>query len=320
MKKFIMKLMVFIVIVTLITMGVNYLYIKQNNADPHYIKKFTDIPDTIQICNFGSSHGLCGYNYENYEEKYNCFNFGLASQTLSYDYRLFQNYSSHFDKGTVVFITVSYFSLFGKAEKFGESFESKNMRYYSILPRKLIKEYDLKTDLFVRYVPALGVSTRDLIGTLVGKSYNNNDANWQKVASDINIEEDAEKAYTRHIEINKYDEFGKRIVNREELDALYDLIKDCQAKGAIPVLITTPYLYEYTDEVNENTEDFYEQFYSIINKVVSDTNVEYYDYAFDERFINEYSYFRNSDHLNKNGASIFTDIIMQEIVYENGYY
>ena len=75
--------------------------------------------------------------------------------------------------------------------------------------------------------------------------------------------------------INKYDDDGNRIENQEEIDALYALIKGCQEKGAIPILITTPYLHEYTDAVKENTEDFYDQFYSIIDRVVTDTGVEY---------------------------------------------
>lgn len=320
MKAFTKKLLIFVVIIVIATMFANFIYIKMNKKDPYNTNKFTSIPDVIQICNFGSSHGLYGYNYEDIENDYDCFNFGLVSQSLSYDYRLFQCYSDHIDDGTVVFITVSYPSLFGQEEVSGEDFVSKNKRYYTILPASLIKEYDFKTDLFVRYMPVLGVSADELIKMLLGKSSDTDlfDKSWQSVATDIDVSKDAEAAFIRHIEKNNYDN-GKRIENREEIDALYALIKGCQKKGAIPVLITTPYLHEYTDEVKENSEDFYDQFYSIIDQVVTDTGVEYYDYAFDGRFVNKYSWFMNSDHLNKEGARNFVDILMQEIVYTKGY-
>lgn len=311
--------MIFVAIIATVTMTVNCIYVKRHKEDPENINKFASIPDKIQICNFGSSHALYGYNYEDFENDYDCFNFGLASQYLSYDYRLFQYYGDHIDDGTVVFITVSYFTLFGRGEVNTNDFASKNKRYYSILPSSLIKEYNFKTDLFVRYIPALGVDTGALIKTLLGKSSDTNDQLWQRVSTDIDVSRAAEEAFNRHFGKNKYDDDGNRIINQEEIDALYLLIEGCQEKGAIPILITTPYLHEYTDVIKENAADFYDQFYSIIGQVLTDTGAEYYDYAFDERFANEYSWFFNSDHLNKEGARNFVDILMQEIVYSKGY-
>lgn len=318
MKKFIKKTMMFIVIISIVTITVNFIYVKLYKGNMDHTNKFASIPSTVQICNFGSSHGLYGYNYEDFEDNYDCFNFGLTSQYLSYDYRLFQCYGDHIDNGTVVFITVSYFSLFGKGEISDDDFVSKNKRYYSILPASLIKEYDFKTNLFCRHFPALVADSGELIKTLLGKSIDTHDESWQRVATDIDVSKDAAAAYSRHIERKKYDDNGDRIENQEEIEALYLLIIGCQEKGAIPILITTPYLHEYTDEVKENAEDFYDQFYSIIDRVVADTGVEYYDFACDERFVNEYSWFMNSDHLNREGARNFVDILMKEIVYTKG--
>lgn len=308
----------FVLAVATVTMFINFIYVKWHKADSNQINKFGSIPDTIQICNLGSSHGLRGFNYEDLENDYNCFNFGLSSQFLSYEYRLFQYYGDHIDDGTVVFFPISYFSLFGADETSRYNFASKNRRYYSILPASLMKEYDYITDIYVRYLPALIADPGDLIKTLLGKSIDANDESWQKVATDIDVNKDAEAAFYRHIE--ECNDDGNRTENQEEIDALYALIKGCQEKKAIPVLITTPYLHEYTDAVKEKAEGFYDQFYSIIDQVVRDTGVEYYDYAFDERFVNEYSWFSNSDHLNKEGARNFVDILMQEIVYARGYY
>lgn len=321
MKKFVRNILIFLLFVSLIVLSMNHIYVQLYRGDFDHTNKFSSIPDKLQFCNFGSSHGLFAYNYEYLDEEYNCFNYGMTNQSLSYDYRLFQHYGEHIDQGTVVFITVSYFSLFGKAEVVSDDFASKNKRYYLILPPSLIKEYDITTDLFVHYFPVLGAGTGELIKTLFGKSKSIDDALWrEKVSTDIDIIESAEDASNRHILKNKYDDYGNRIVNQEEVDALYNLVKGCQEKGAIPVLITTPYLKEYTDKVKSTTDDFYGQFYGIVDQVVADTGVEYYDYAFDERFTNSYSWFMDVDHLNAEGARNFVDVLMQEVVYAKGYY
>lgn len=64
-----------------------------------------------------------------------------------------------------MFIPISYFSFLGKAEIERESFESRNKRYYKILPPDLIKEYDEYTAFFVK-LPALSAGGVDLVWTL----------------------------------------------------------------------------------------------------------------------------------------------------------
>ena len=303
MKRFIRDLLLFVVIVSAITAIVNFAYIKQHKADTD---KFATIPDEIQICNFGSSLGLYGFNYEDVKDNCVCFNFALSAQYLSYDYRLFQYYGDHIVKGTVVFIPVTYFTILGEKDTDTDIFFSLNQRYYSILPPSLIKEYDIYSDIFSRYLPALAADTGDLVITLLGKSKDDFDEEvWQEVAADVSENEEVSAA-----EFEKY-----RMENQEEIDALYALIIGCQEKGAVPILISTPFLSVAT----ENRGVIYNHFYSLINQVVKDTGVDYYDYTFDERFADGYSWFCDSIHLNKEGARNFTNILMQEIVYAKGY-
>ncbi|MCQ2497642.1 MAG: hypothetical protein MJ133_01540 [Lachnospiraceae bacterium] len=324
MKKFLIKILIILTIIAAIVLIVNEIYIRNVSWHTDDIYAYESMPSELQICNFGSSHGVYGYNYENYEEKYNCFNFGLVSQSLSYDYRLFQNYENHIGKGAVVFITISYFSLFGKDETLEDDFESKNKRYYSILPPSLIKKYDFTTDLYTYKLPILGIDPEVMWGKMV-RSVLRIEEPQEVVDEDIvstenvDLHEDAKKACGRHVDnAGKHDENGNFIVNQEEVQALYDLIHMCKNKGAIPILIITPYLREYTDEVKK-VDGFYEQFYELLSEIAEKESVEYYDYAFDERFNARYEWFMNSDHLNETGAKEFVDILMKEIVFKKGY-
>lgn len=324
MKRFLTKILAFVLIITSITAVMNFVYIiKLDKADADNTKKFQSIPSSIKICNFGSSHGLCGFNYEDVNE-ISCFNFGLSSQMLSYDKRLFDYYESNILEGAVVFIPVSYFSFFGNDERMGDWFAEKNKRYYRILPNEMIKDYDINTDIFVNYLPALSASALpasvNFIRVMLGKSEDTNGETWSgvpwsAVASDIDIQADAEAAYERHCVTDKFDKDGNRIINREEVEALKGLIEACYNNNLTPVLVTTPFLHEYTDEIKRNDPDLYKEFYTIVDSIIDGTGVVYYDYGFDDRFQENYNWFVNCDHLNKEGARQFVNILMDEVVH-----
>lgn len=124
------------------------------NYDGDYTDKFMEMEYGIQISNTGSSHGLRDFKYDDIKN-YKCFNFALVSQSLSYDYELVSYYSDRLEDGGVMLIPISYFSFFGTDEMGDEDFKAKDKRYYKILPRDRIKGYDLKTDIFTKYLPAL---------------------------------------------------------------------------------------------------------------------------------------------------------------------
>lgn len=313
MKKFIAKVLIFVFVIAAITGCVNFVYMKRDNSDPQDVEKFQNMPSSIMVCNFGSSHGLYGFNYEDVDDM-ECFNFGLTSQTLSYDKRIFDYYKDNISEGAVVFIPVSYFSLYGNDEKTNDDFLDKNQRYYQILPADLIKDYELKTDIYVS-LPSLSAGV-NLIKTLLLGSNNTNEENWwSKSAIDMDVKRDAELACERHLFKNKMDENGGRILNQEEIDALKYLISACYEKGCTPILVTTPFMREYTDEIKKADPNFLEGFYSQIDVIVEDTGVLYYDYGFDERFVENYNWFMNSDHLNEEGAREFVNILMDEVVH-----
>lgn len=273
--------------------------------------KFKEIEPGIMISNTGSSHGLYGFNYEELDGKYNCFNFGLESQRLSYDYRVVSSYSNYLAENGLMFITVSYFSIYGRDETEVDGFESKNSRYYKILPPQLIKNYNWKDDLKYHIFPV--VHDENVIKTFVeGKL---TDEAHQKVwylnaAKTEDLEKDAQSAYERHyVENDNIIETKK--INEGDYKALIDLILLCQDKNVEPILITTPLMSEYKDKISQ---DFLDDFYKRIEGIVRSMGISYYDYSSDERFLQCPWLFMNADHLNKDGALEFTRIVEEEII------
>lgn len=308
MKRFIVKISGYIMIIVVLTLSINAVYKMR-------VQKTALIPDQIDICNFGSSHGVHSYYYEDLESKYTCYNFAMDSQSLSYDERLLDCYKNRLADHAVVIIDISYFACWGIPESKSENFDSKNQRYYSVLSPKYIKEYDWYTDLIVNHLCSLNdgplkVVKEILRPTTQTKSYPDN---WD-IVDQSKLREDVKAACQRHIFMEKRDDDGNLIFNEEENQALYDMVRICRAHHATPIFVTVPYLKEYTDEIRNEDPDFYDQFYAWIYQLSAELGVEYYDYSLDERFIHDYSLFYNGDHMNSYGAKKFTKILYDEVI------
>ena len=150
----------------------------------------------------------------------------------------------------------------------------------------------------------------------MGKNSDSNETYkiWDEVSTNIDVKQNAMGAYKRHLVDNKLDADGERILNQQEVDALYEMLSICKDIGAIPVLVITPYLAEYPREVQNGFPVFLEEFYSLLTQIVVENDVQIFDYSNDTRFSEAYHLFMNADHLNKTGARYFTNILCEEIL------
>lgn len=313
MRKFLLNIIIFLFILVSITVVINNVYINRDNSDSRHTDKFKSIPGNIRICNFGSSHGKLGFNYVDYSDDLTCFNFALGSQRLSYDTRLLKYYKDLIEPNGVVYIVVSHHSFFGVPEEQEEQFKAKNVRYYDILPKELIKDYSRKEAFLIKFPVLTGYLS--IFNTLAGKSINIEEEKWaSETAERIDIGQSAYSAYSSYIKQQQFDEKGNRIFNQEEIKAINEMINICESIGAEPILVTTPFLEEYNKYVHELSPDFYVDFYGLIDEIVDNKHVLYLDYSEDERFSDSYSLFMNADLLNKEGARKFTDILIKETI------
>lgn len=266
MKRFIFKFGILLVFVLSTIIGLNYIYQRKmvnfgtmgiHKNDSAYV---SNVPSNIEVANFGNSHGYYGFNYEKLGDKYVCFNFSLPSQSMSYNYLIMDNYKDRFKSGGVVYLCISYHTFFGKSEVERPGFYSKNRRYYKFLDEKHIKQYSHNYDFYVNYFPVLIENPISLIKKIVVGNESSKDY-W-------NVGTDREKA-KKHGDARTKGWIGinskPQIVNLEEVDATYKMIELCKELGMTVIMITTPYLQEYTDPIVTYNPKFYDVFYSIIN-------------------------------------------------------
>lgn len=303
MKKFIIKNILFACIIVTIIEICNWGYMRQ---DPYGTKQYKNMPDKIDVCNFGSSHSRCAFNYEDVENDIGCVNFGNTSQSHIYDYLILQAYQDQLADGGLAFITVSYHDFLGYDEIDDANFKSKNLRYYTFLPKEYIREYDSKTALGMKFTPCL--FSDSLKHIIIGLLNYHPIITWEIQTTKEEVSEKAQLVAQSHIV--KFDENGNRVYNQQEIDSLYKIIELCKSKNVTPVLITTPLTKEYTDAIKSLDLDYYNEFHEIIEKIQADTQVEYLDFSEDKRFCEKYEWFIDCHHLNKFGAREFTNILL----------
>lgn len=309
MKKFLVKGIIFALIIVIIAELFNWLYIK---SDPLEVNKFHNVPDSIYLCNIGASHSLYGFNYEDVSRQYTTFNFGLPAQSHYYDRNILEYYKDNLAKGSIVFITVSYPMLFGLDETHNADFASKNLRYYFFLPKNYIREYNFLTDIKCMLVPfSCSTNFGDILAGILSKDKKSDE--WKQGITPEKASVSAKNALINHTVTNKVDENGKIIHSDEAVRSICDMIVMCKDIGVTPVLVTPPFTNEYNSIIKEKATEFYNEFYKIIKEIQAYTGVSYYNYSEDVRFEDNYDLFLDADHLSKEGARLFTDILIEEI-------
>ncbi len=299
MKKFWFKVIIGGAIPCLIIVFVNALFVKTEYFQSlNGVGKFKEVPYDVQIANFGNSHSLNGFLWDDFPE-YVTADLAMASQSYVFDSAIFRQYIDHFAEDAVIIIDVSHRSLYEDDPLL--EMNSRVTRYYQVLDRDYMPGWTLRNALVYDYFPVLSEKTkvRYIIKDIEKKEP------VQESAVDI---DDPVK-----VGQNRANVFMKRIGDQEislQYDALCEMISAAEERNIKVLLVTVPttsYFYEGF------TAEFYEKFYADINTITEKyPDVEYIDYTGDERFLSLELY-GNTDHLNNQGAKEFTAAVVEDL-------
>ena len=285
-------------------LGVILLVLEINSLWEMYMwnsSTYRKMPDKITIANTGSSHGVFGIDYKDYEE--NAFNFAMISQSLEYDYELIDYYSDQFSEDSILLIVVSWYALwYDELEE--ESFESKNTRYFAVLDKEHMRFNENKNSYRNKNVPFINVINRE-VGNVFKEGINAGSVAEEKTLRKIGEERAA--AHLKLI-ISETGEVLPVLENNRE--AIIKLVELCKRHDIIPVIVTTPYLSEYSDNYPKEVKNVFNR---TISEICVNYEIEHWDFSEDERFCNSVNLFSDTDHLNGEGAKLFTGLIMENI-------
>ncbi|QZY55489.1 hypothetical protein [Crassaminicella profunda] len=305
MKNFI-KSILFIIIGAIILYYCNSLYINTNYYKSlDYTEKFNHVPEDIEVANLGSSHGMYGFDYTDFDVT--GFNFGLYAQGFYYDYKILKQYAPKLRQGATIIIPISYFSFYQSYHD--EKFEKFNKSYYRFLKPIYIKNIKLKDYITRSLFPLLGEggNIRKVFEDIEYEPKEWEIITWNKFNAE-GIKEEGKKRAMHHMkDIIHPGKENKPETKRE----LKNIINYCIENNYKPVLVTLPFLKYYNDSF---PDEFYDEFYKEIKDIRNQyEGLDYRDYSHDKRFIEDIGLFVDSDHMNVNGRKKMTKIILEDL-------
>ncbi len=292
MKNFLVKtiLILFPVLIVLIA---TELLLKQIPNDYKYKASYLNKnAQNIEIVVLGSSHTFFGVNPVFFEKK--SFNMGHVSQSLDYDFLLFDKYKDKFKKLKVVYIPISYFSLWSRLNK---GIEKWRCTYYfnSYGITKNIKISDMLfgkgriTSKIRRIVKYMLKGEDDVSCSKLGFGTHNNSQDLKETGKL------AAFRHTENIEEAKY-------ICDEHITFLSFMIEWCEKRNIKVVLFTPPAYKTYRENLDK--KQFQMMLKTCREIAFKYKNCVYHNFIADSTFSEKDFY--DADHLNKKGAEKFT--------------
>lgn len=305
MKKFLKKVGLLLLLTAILFVGINWpLYewvVIPNRMIAKGTDKFQSVPDGIQVANLGNSHGARAFDYAQLRE-ITGFNFGLSAQPLPDDWAVLNYYQDHLDQDAVLFISVSFFSLY-QDERAQSDHQDRSRVYDDFLPAGYQTNPAPDSRWFQAF-PLVRFNPDEIVKYLdSSKAYL--ESGWnQRLDSESpeQIRQDALKSYQSHApESTK--------INDRALEALDRIVNLCRQKGWTPIFCTAPYPDVY---VEQYPPEFLKRFDSDMEALSRRYDAPYLDYSRHPDFSGDYSLFMDADHVNKAGAEKFTRMILRE--------
>lgn len=261
-------------------------------------EKFRDMPESIDIAVFGASHGAA--DFKETPEGAVMFNFALSSQTPQYDLAVLRQFQDRVSPGGLVILTVSYLSPYWTDTE--KQFQEKQPRYYRVLSPGNIVNVDRGRYWLERLSPLLTLEPKDLVSAFLVRpelipTSDERSGHTQLSAEKLADEQNRIQRYHWPSISPVYPD-----VNPVMWAAFHDLLDLCQEKSWNAVLVTPPYLEDYSACFPEG---FYESFLLRMEALSREYGVPYLDYSHDPSFAMRYDLYKDIDHLNLEGAAVF---------------
>ena len=280
-------------------------YYKNNYTDTEKLQG-TGVVDYV---NTGSTFALYGIDYESCNVK--GLNLALKPQSLYMDFELLKHFEYRFHRGTTVLITISDLAFLNK----GYSDVKVNDRYYKVLNRNEIKDYNLFKALRAKCFPVLYHWKNFL--RFHWDVRLDKDMLLEVNENDIEaIEADAIKkceAWKKEFNLSDLNNPSQAKYYSAELQyttgIVSDMIRWCKYRGFNPVLVNLPVTNVLIDQFS--TEFLHAFYYNSVEHVCSQ-NVPFIDLQ-DIGKLGDYLLYLDSCRLNKKGREVVTKTLLREL-------
>ena len=318
MKKFIIRLILIVVIPSIFFFALCEYCIRIIPNDYSYKNGWmTNNINKVKILNLGSSHGYYGIDPSIFSVK--SFNAAYHTQSIKYDYFIFNKFYNQMDSLRVLILPISYPSLFVQEQIMGKSLMYYSI-YYNCDYHRFIPKYNLEIWHGLRINKIINFFLEgdnylqcDELGYGTTNKYNMRCANWKNYGFKLAKSYTVKECYAyiiRNIVRNNYD-YLKILECMAEpcMCQIQGMIKMCAKKNATVILLTMPTHITYRENIDSLQMDVTIKKCKKLEREYN--NVIYMNLFDDSRFVDED--FFDTDHLDEFGATKLTMILKQTI-------
>jgi hypothetical protein len=259
------------------------------NTSPFYESRYKhqiynlDSNDRFDFVVVGHSHARDSFLMN----KNNLLNLGLSGQNLYWSDKMLVKFDKYISNNAVIMIETSFIT-------FCQGPQAGGIRYLPLGFEREELGLTFEEYIIEKYLPFVGIDRTELI-------LRNPETHFANLLFDFTKVEELNKNSIDYIDsiLNSSCDIENFNLN---VDILTQMISRERANGKTVVLYSAP-LYVTEDQINTAKQSSrVTQFYGTINELANKLNVDYYDHSYLSHISNDYSYFRNANHLNNEGS------------------
>jgi DltD protein len=279
-----------------------------------FSKKVTLLERTstnIEVLVLGNSQEVDGIDPSRFH--YHGFNMASDAQSLYEDTRILLRWGSSLSRLKLVMFPADYVSLEYPPE--GGAHGARQVfynRYYHILPPlsrlrpelyyfSLVATYGIRPSIYslLRGQPPEDVSASSTT-----------DTGFVRIAGCLSTN-DVETDRTAAVMVQAHEAQMEKKYITSNVAYLREALTWCKSKNVKVVFITTPVYKSYSDHIDMKRFTLMQE---SIQNLCLEYGADYFNFRSDNRFAHARTDFRNSNHLNPQGARIFSEIVDQEVL------
>ncbi len=245
----------------------------------------------IRVLCLGSSHAYYDVNPAFFSES--CYNAAYVSQTIEYDYKIYQKYNKQLVSLQWIILPISYFTLFSEMKNSTESWRIKDYSIYSDLNGTGSRFFHYE---MLSY--SLSINLKRITDYYFHKSNNNITCSDLGFGIDHALEKNRNLDSTGYVSAIRHTKSMNEDYLESNEETVVNLIGLARKNGVRIIIYTPPAWHTYTNNIDKRllkiTMD------SVENLCRKYSNVTYQNYLTDNTFQEED--FLDGDHLNGMGA------------------
>ena len=295
MKNFVQRLFFFILPIIVLGAGAEYVSRKIPNDYSYKNGYLYNNSQSIEVLVLGSSHSFYGVNPVYFSRK--AFNAAYLSQSLKYDYCIFDKYKNKLSNLKIIVLPISYGTLFSQLEDDIEHWRAKSYSIYYGCKY----HYGLQDNYEV-----IGAKPISVLRNIYRYMQGGDDVTASELGFGLKYshvkQSDLSATGLAAAERHTYEDLGSLGTN---LDFLQQIITESRKIGVEVLLFTPPARKSYISNLDQRQLSIMEA--SLAEIILKNPDVEYVDFMSDARFID--ADFKDADHLNGIGAKKLTQLI-----------